>query len=457
VLPARRSTLVARSRGRAALADRFSLISEPPRQGAQTARNRRLRYTIIQLAAATHLVLAVIGPTARSRTSTLDQVEPQVDAQNQASPQPTAWRVDASLLAQMLTPNVIPSLGQQLTFISRLVPKVATYGNTTVALLPSSAEQEEGAEPKLEPGQEWVHLIADVPGTATAANAVEAAIEIFEPILDTLSFVLGSPLRLGAFKALDITPPVTAGDVREVAIYSGPPLGTNISSVDMECIRGAQFITLPDAIPAYDAKAAAALRWYYKALNTALLHDQFIFLWIALEILCDLSPLSIAGPYQAPCNHTIKHCPECGRSTEKEIRGRTIRHYLEVSFGVSQQASAALWRMRQMMHGAINFELGKLQQLPSLVQPLRAAVADGVKRQIGIANHGAPQVLAAGLSINPHLGAGGTTPVRASDIEPLADKVATYETKMRDSAAGGQQISSSESATEQPPNLNETS
>jgi hypothetical protein len=291
--------------------------------------------------------------------------------------------------------------------------------------------------------------MADVPETGTANEAVEAAIEVFEPIIDSLSFVLGSPLRLGPFSALDITPPVTEGEVREVQIYSGPPFGTNISSVEMECIRGAQFATLPDVIPAYEAKVNAALRWFYKALNTALLHDQFIFLWIALENLCDLSPLSVAGPYQAPCRHAIKHCPECGRSTEKEIRGPTIRHYLEVSFGVTRETSGALWRMRQMMHGDVNFDPLKLQDLPRLIQPLRAAVADGIKRQVGIDNHAAPQVLSAGLSINPHLGAGGTRPISASDIELLADKVTTYEAKMRDSAAAQQPASSSESQTEQ--------
>ena len=202
-------------------------------------------------------------------------------------------------------------------------------------------------------------------------------------------------------------------------------------------------------IPAFDAKVSAALRWFYKALNTALLHDQFIFLWIALENLCDLSPLSVAGPYQAPCRHAIKHCPECGRSTDKEIRGPTIRHYLEVSFGVSREVSGALWRMRQMMHGDINFDLLKLQDLPRLIQPLRAAVASGIKRQIEIDNHAAPQVLSAGLSINPHLGTGGTRPIRGTDIEPLADKVTEYEAKMRDGEAVEQPVSSSESDTEQ--------
>jgi len=41
----------------------------------------------------------------------------------------------------------------------------------------------------------------------------------------------------------------------------------------------------------------------------------------------------------------------------------------------TEDDAKALWRMRQLMHGAIPFDLTKLEQLPSLVQVLRAAVA----------------------------------------------------------------------------------
>jgi len=55
------------------------------------------------------------------------------------------------------------------------------------------------------------------------------------------------------------------------------------------------------------------LRWFVKALGTDLLHDQFIFLWMALEILCDDSDVRVEEPYVGPCQHQIPECPECGR------------------------------------------------------------------------------------------------------------------------------------------------
>jgi hypothetical protein len=86
------------------------------------------------------------------------------------------------------------------------------------------------------------------------------------------------------------------------------------------------------------------------------------------------------------------------------------------------ETSKALWAMRQMMHGSINFEAAKLQDLPKLIQPLRAAVADGIKRRLEIDKLAAPVIGSSGLSINPAAGPGGTRSINADDLQPLAAK-----------------------------------
>ncbi len=337
---------------------------------------------------------------------------------NENTSTPRTWRVTAHIYAPMSTPNTPPQLGMQLTFASRLLSKTVAYSDIEVALRPSETPP---TEPTLPPGWERAFLLADIQ-TPDALNAVEYSVEVFEKIIDSLSFELGTAIRFGQFEVLDVTPPLCIAEERDFQIFSGPPYGTNIRSVDMECIKGAVLVSLPDGLPNHDPKIAAALRWFNKAMSTDLLHDTFIFLWIALEILCDLSPVSVEAPYQARCNHTIKHCPECGESTAREVRGRTIRRYLETAFGISPETSGALWRMRQMMHGAINFEPSKLRDLPSLVQPLRSAVAAGIKRALGIDTYAAPIVMAAGLSINPSMGVGGTRPIVDGDLHALTDE-----------------------------------
>jgi hypothetical protein len=71
----------------------------------------------------------------------------------------------------------------------------------------------------------------------------------------------------------------------------------------METVAGAISVTLPDKITDPEVRTAAALRWFYKSITTNLSHDALIFLWIALEILSDLSPISSEAPYRARCNH----------------------------------------------------------------------------------------------------------------------------------------------------------
>lgn len=124
----------------------------------------------------------------------------------------------------------------------------------------------------------------------------------------------------------------------------------------MQAIQGRLLGELPASVEIEDSKTAAVLRWFVKSLGTDLLHDQFIFLWIALEILCDSSDVRVEEPYVGPCQHQIVTCPECGRETTRIVRGATLRKYLQ-GYGVTAEQATDLWRMRQLMHGAIPLRL----------------------------------------------------------------------------------------------------
>jgi hypothetical protein len=147
------------------------------------------------------------------------------------------WRVMAYIGAPMLsTATVPPQPGDQLNFTSRLKPKVITYRNLTIALL--KAPPELATDLQLPPGLELAFLVADVADTTEALQAVESAVEVFEVIIDSLSFELGGVVRIGQFEVIDITAPVNVDDEREIRIFSGPPYGTNTRSVEMESVRG---------------------------------------------------------------------------------------------------------------------------------------------------------------------------------------------------------------------------
>jgi hypothetical protein len=319
-------------------------------------------------------------------------------------------------------PTTVPmpaggGLPAQLTFVSRVLEQARAYDDVAITI---QAAPPEALPAGVAPNPQFAlsYLIADVVAD-DPHSAVIALASTIESIIDLMSFEMGTAIPLGQTEAIDVTEPVALGDEREIMIFSGSPFDRNIRQVEMQAIQGLLLGRLPDLATIPDSKVAAALRWFVKSLETVLLHDQFIFLWIALEILSDRSGRRVEEPYKGPCQHEIPNCPECGRATSQMVRGGTLRNFLQ-EFGASVEDASALWRMRQLMHGAIPFDSNKLEALPALAQSLRAAVVMSLKESLGWEPSAPPLVAPSGLSIHPTIGVGGTRAVKADDISSLA-------------------------------------
>jgi len=315
------------------------------------------------------------------------------------------WRV--KVLLGVPTTVLMPSGGglpSQLLFQSRIDEQARRYGDVVVAIRkvppPGIVPPGHQADPRVE----WMHLVADIPAADSSSAIVKLSV-LAEPILDLMSFEMGTALGLAQTDVLDITPPLVEGEEREVMIFGASPFDKKARSIDMQSIQGLFKGHLPDSPVLPNSEVAAVLRWFVKSLETVVLHDQFIFLWIGLEILCDKSDTKVEEPYTGTCGHEIRECPECGRATTKMVRGATLRQFLQ-GLQVTEDDAKALWRTRQLMHGAIPFDSTKLEQLPSLVQVLRAAVAAGLKANLGWDAGAPPIVAAAGLSIHPAIAVG---------------------------------------------------
>jgi hypothetical protein len=305
---------------------------------------------------------------------------------------------------------------QTLQFISRVPDQVRDYAGQRVKL--RSADNSPEADMYAQnPQVKLVDLLADVEGD-DSWSAFRRFGPNLEAIVDLMSFQMGATISIGQADTVDITPPVSIGDERSVDFFAMCPFDRNARQVEMQSIQGLVWGQLPDISVIHDSRVAAALRWFIKSLSTVLLHDQFIFLWIALETLCDDSDVSVEGLYHGPCGHVIPSCPDCGRATSIKVRGATIKAFLE-TFNVSAEDAKSLWRMRQMMHGAIPFDSAKLDVLPMLLQVLRAAVATGLKDRLGLPRDSAPLVASSGLSIHPAMGLGGSRAIDQKDLEPL--------------------------------------
>jgi hypothetical protein len=289
------------------------------------------------------------------------------------------------------------------------------YGEIPVIFGPAPESIAEQFKEKLEviPRQ----LTLDISGS-TAQLAVSSAGPLIESIIDLMSFEMAAPFVVGQVNFTDITPPLAVGDEREFGLYAAPPFSLFERSEEMQALQGSVYGELPESIEVEDSKVAAALRWSVKALGTDVRHDQFIFLWIALEILADLSDVRVEGPYVGPCQHEINNCPECNRETSRLIRGATMRAFLG-SYGVGEAETKKLWAMRQLMHGAIPFDSEKLKELAGLVQILRAAVTTALKERLAISPEEPPLAAPAGLSVHPAMMLGGTGPATEEEVRSL--------------------------------------
>lgn len=325
------------------------------------------------------------------------------------------WRVSVALFVpkhvEMPAGGGLPS---NLVFQSRMPEQAKELGDISFAVR-KGRYSDLSSDPQLE----VVELVADVSAGTDPYAAIKKLGPAVEVLVDLVSFEMGVALTVGPTMATDVTPPIMVGEERSFASFASAPFDTSARSVEMQAINGALLGRLPDTAIIDDSKIAAVLRWFVKSLSTNLLHDQFIFLWIALEIQCDASSVKIEEPYACRKGHPIAACPICEAPTTKLVRGATLRAYLE-QFGVSKEQSKELWAMRQLMHGAIPFDSDKLSNLGSLLQQLRAVVAAALKEQLGKQPDDPPIVVGEGLSIHPAMAVGGTTVITHDDLSKLS-------------------------------------
>ncbi|MFZ0168986.1 MAG: hypothetical protein WAL64_06130 [Candidatus Dormiibacterota bacterium] len=277
-----------------------------------------------------------------------------------------------------------------------------------------------GPHPALHAPAPWwevVDLVADVPDVDAPFKVVEKIGPVLETVVDLMSFDMAAALRLGQIDLLDITPPISVGDQRPFMGFTSPPFDLYARST-VTGVHGRPLGQLPPTHELH-SHVASALHWYVKALGTEFLHDQFVFLWIGLETLCNRSSLSVQEPYVARCGHTIARCPTCDADTTKEVRGQTLKRFLTERLGVSAATATKLWNMRQLMHGAIPFDSEKLSELARLTQQLRIAVGAAIKDALDMSRDEPPVADQAGFTAHPAMGVSGVRGVAERDIQPL--------------------------------------
>lgn len=303
----------------------------------------------------------------------------------------------------------------QLEPVSRIpVAAHASYGDVVVE---TRTLAEDSALPDAPPGFQY-GLISFTVRADSAATALERVAPALELVLDDLAFQLQSGLSVLQLEILDVSLPLTEGEEREMLLMPFPH-GYQQWKFSRSTAMGDTTVaivpTLEGNYEALPQRTQQALDWYIKGLNAPVDADRFIFFWVALEVLEHELGVHVLDVYTATCGHQIAECPQCGRSTERRVAGKSIRGLLE-SVGVDPGTASKLWKIRQMVHGAKSFGPGELQDLGELLQVLRAAVMALLKVQLSIPAE-APPLVGFGA---PAIGAfmlGGRRAVSIDDLD----------------------------------------
>ncbi|WP_447707368.1 hypothetical protein [Mycobacterium sp. C31M] len=306
---------------------------------------------------------------------------------------------------------------ETIVFQSRLPAQLKVYGDIKVAIRKPSLEIPHpalGPNPRIE----HIELVADVPADGDDHMAVDRFAPVFVAAVDLLSFQMATTIYSGQMEIFDVTPPIKVGEERPHFMWSSPPFDRQ-RFIEMLAIRGNLLGALPESVDLKDSKTAAVLRWFVKSLSTDVLVDQFMFLWIALEILFDASAIRVEEPYRGRCQHLIAHCPECGEKTTRMVRGSSLKAFLQAHEGITEEHATGLWRIRQLMHGHIPFDSKKLENLPALMNPLRSVVAAQLKDKLGMSQTEPPFFALSGSWVLPAMGTAGTGVVEDIDVQPL--------------------------------------
>jgi hypothetical protein len=325
------------------------------------------------------------------------------------------WRIEGVTIfpVDMLFADDMGNLLQQAEKRSRVPQTSGTFGGCQVAVAPTelAAFQSDGLQ---EPAAAVFVLNAD----QADQSLIGAATVVIEDFVETMSFQLQQIVPVVQLEALDVTAPVAVGDEREGLLFpypNGLPLPKFGRSIQM---GGIVTQLVPDVAPLEpaDARVEAALGWHLKAMTSPFLSEQFMLNWVALEILWRRSGISVETHYTATCGHDIENCPKCGKPTAREVRGASIRKFLTDSAGVDETQAARMWRIRQMFHGDVAFDSKEMDELPALIQVLRAVVVTQLKHVVGIPDDRAPFAAPGNMAIGPQFALGIQRVVTEKDL-----------------------------------------
>jgi hypothetical protein len=334
-----------------------------------------------------------------------------------------AYRVEA-IFRFPLTEIPATVVGERSVYTTRIDPQESWYDGILFAL-------SKYPYPEWVPGDDLVRGVntelASLKTLVKARTIPEAAERARGPMylaLDDLAFQLQWPLVIERLDIINITSPVTSGDLREAGSFSGFDHARNQRSTGNGEFSTALKPIMRNLNSSSEQKVADAMDWYMKGLAATNDADRYIFFWVCFEIIVKLgegvqkyTPQGLAG-----CHHKLTECPRCHKSAlrynQRETNTAVMRAY-----GLTDPKEAdRLWRMRHIVHGSYHFTPGQSQELYECMTMIRRICFRAIKLMTRWHVESAPLDTGKGMSFHQGIGAIMTRAVRPWDMYQLAPK-----------------------------------
>ena len=335
------------------------------------------------------------------------------------------WRIEASIVfPRELPPMSGGAFPQRLEPVTRILECGGRVDGIRIALRPSE-------QPPVDLMHDVASLvfIVDLEGDADAA--LDLANPVIESTIESLSYQLQVVLHVHDLEVIEITAPVVVGEERDILNLPAPQGYNTIAFKPAMTPLGVRTRLQPDPRTQLDKtepRSSRALDWYLKALRSDLQADQFMFFWIATEILASGSGIRVEEPWITRCGHRVESCPECDKETKREIQGQSRQAYLRQVFGLQPAEARQVWEMRQMLHGAIPLASEKMASLPQLSSLLRVGLILELNSRLALTGSDAPRLDANHVLVGPEIGLAGSRIItqwhsdRSRRIERVRDK-----------------------------------
>jgi hypothetical protein len=252
-------------------------------------------------------------------------------------------------------------------------------GGTDVHISTRLDEQQKGIERR----SVQVNIIAD-----SIDQAHEKAFAALEWITDYTAFMLQLPVFWETHQMID-----HSSKRRQVGSL---PSMLNPKWFSFQDLKPPKVVPIETISPPREVsdKCLAALRWYHKGLAANYDIDRFIAFWVALELLAPESPQkpkAFMRPLNCDCG-SITECPMCGVSTEYEPKGNgpMISAFLKNECGYSAEDTIQITQFRQFLHGAGRLTFDHMRHVGRMVELVRNATREGIKRKLAVASDDAP-------------------------------------------------------------------